>query len=433
VTSLFTFVPTAANVSFYIDIVRDKYMLRETIATCTETVRRAYEPDADDERTRKAILDVHELRIASIRALHGRNGADQAVSIIDLAAKDPREFEKDNLLGNRFLCREGGMLFVAPSGIGKSTAGVQMDIAWALGCDAFGIKPARPIKTLCIQAENDDGDLSEMAKGVLGHLGLTDEQRELVDRNVIYVSERAATGSQFLALLRQLVRKHHPDIVRIDPLQAYAGGDVIDQKVTTPFLRNGLNPILKEFRCAAVINHHTPKTTYRDTSEWTATDWMYAGAGNADITNWARAILVADATHVHGAYTFRAAKRGSRIGWADEDGHPVFERLFCWSQNGNVIFWRDATDEDAERVAAAKQGKPLRTKEDLKRLVPMDKPIPKNTLLANAGDAEIGEKKARGLLAELIDNRELFVWQLKRSGTRPEVHIARREQTLSDA
>src|SRR5215813_6871180 len=43
VTSLFTFVPTAANVENYLDIVRDKFVLRETIATCTEAVRRAYE------------------------------------------------------------------------------------------------------------------------------------------------------------------------------------------------------------------------------------------------------------------------------------------------------------------------------------------------------------------------------------------------------
>src|SRR5947209_7670941 len=43
VTSLFTFVPTAANVQYYLDIVRDKYILREIIAAATESVRRAYE------------------------------------------------------------------------------------------------------------------------------------------------------------------------------------------------------------------------------------------------------------------------------------------------------------------------------------------------------------------------------------------------------
>src|SRR6266498_2566011 len=43
VTSLFTFVPTAANVQYYLDIVRDKYILREIISAATESVRRAYE------------------------------------------------------------------------------------------------------------------------------------------------------------------------------------------------------------------------------------------------------------------------------------------------------------------------------------------------------------------------------------------------------
>jgi replicative DNA helicase len=43
VTNLYTFVPTAANVGYYIDIVRDKYILRSIIEAATESVRRAYE------------------------------------------------------------------------------------------------------------------------------------------------------------------------------------------------------------------------------------------------------------------------------------------------------------------------------------------------------------------------------------------------------
>lgn len=43
ITSLFTFVPTAANVTYYLEIVRDKYILRQIIAACTESVRRSFE------------------------------------------------------------------------------------------------------------------------------------------------------------------------------------------------------------------------------------------------------------------------------------------------------------------------------------------------------------------------------------------------------
>src|SRR5204863_9239241 len=47
VTSLFTFVPTAANIEYYLEIVRDKHVLRQIISTCTEGVRRAYEEQGE--------------------------------------------------------------------------------------------------------------------------------------------------------------------------------------------------------------------------------------------------------------------------------------------------------------------------------------------------------------------------------------------------
>src|SRR6266852_145470 len=162
VTSLFTFVPTAANLGYYLEIVRDKYILRSIIAAGTESVRRAYA--ATPAENVSDIVAEFESRAASLQSIHGRNGADlpTPTSIVALAATDPAIFDADNLLGKRFLCVEGGMLFVGPSGIGKSSANVQQDILWSLGRSAFGIRPARPLRILCVQAENDDGDLAEM-------------------------------------------------------------------------------------------------------------------------------------------------------------------------------------------------------------------------------------------------------------------------------
>jgi hypothetical protein len=429
VTELATFVPTAANVQFYIDIVSDKYILRETQQAAEIALRRTTE--AQENESPHVILDELESRIASLRSLHGRNG-DRPVSIISLAETPPEVFERDNLLGNRFLCVEGGMLFVGPSGIGKSSASIQQDILWALGRPAFGIKPSRPLRILTVQAENDDGDLSEMSRGVCVHLELNYEDRKLVEERVTYIKEKSLTGFGFLAKLRYLVRKHGPDIVRIDPMHAYAGGDVAKPEVTTPFLRNGLNPILQEFRCAAIINLHTPKTTYRNTSDWKSSDWMYAGSGNADITNWARAILVVDATRVPDAFVFRAAKRGSRIGWIDDEGSRIYERLFC-HHRGGAIYWREAEDEDIDRVEASNpKDKRLspKTAQDLKALVPLDGSIAKPVLIQLAKERGIGEKRARSFLAELLDPGELHKWLVPRSGTNPEVRISRHVQTL---
>src|SRR5213595_3095939 len=62
VTSLFTFVPTAANVTYYLEIVRDKYILREIIAACTESVRRSFE-EQDEVHN---LLDEVEQRIFAV-------------------------------------------------------------------------------------------------------------------------------------------------------------------------------------------------------------------------------------------------------------------------------------------------------------------------------------------------------------------------------
>src|SRR3954468_1076905 len=62
VTSLFTFVPTAANLGYYLEIVRDKYILRQIIAAATESVRRAYE----EQDEVNALLDEVEQKIFAV-------------------------------------------------------------------------------------------------------------------------------------------------------------------------------------------------------------------------------------------------------------------------------------------------------------------------------------------------------------------------------
>ena len=62
VTSLFTFVPTAANVGYYLEIVRDKYILRQIIIAATESVRRAYE-EQDEVNN---LLDEVEAKILAV-------------------------------------------------------------------------------------------------------------------------------------------------------------------------------------------------------------------------------------------------------------------------------------------------------------------------------------------------------------------------------
>ena len=61
-TSLYTFVPTAANVTYYLEIVREKFILRQIIAACTESVRRSY----DEQDEVNALLDEVEQKIFAV-------------------------------------------------------------------------------------------------------------------------------------------------------------------------------------------------------------------------------------------------------------------------------------------------------------------------------------------------------------------------------
>lgn len=57
VTHLFVFVPSAALLPYYLEIVREKYLLRSIIAASTESVRRSYEEQADAEEILSNLQD----------------------------------------------------------------------------------------------------------------------------------------------------------------------------------------------------------------------------------------------------------------------------------------------------------------------------------------------------------------------------------------
>jgi len=62
VTHLFTVTPTAANVSYYVDIIREKFILRQIISTCTECASLSYTQSHDPE----TLLDEVEQKILAI-------------------------------------------------------------------------------------------------------------------------------------------------------------------------------------------------------------------------------------------------------------------------------------------------------------------------------------------------------------------------------
>jgi hypothetical protein len=321
--------------------------------------------------------------------------------------------QTQTLLGNRYLCRTGGMFVVAPSGMGKSTFSIQLAVLWCCGVVAFGIKPKKALRILIVQSEDDQGDCTEMAQ-VMNHLPLTEKQKLLVEENTELIRCNDLVGYRFIEALKARLTeardKDSPfDLVIINPYGVFLGHDAKDADACTQFLNEWLNPILSEFAIAAILIHHTPKTNFRDTTNWKPSDWMYSGAGAAAMTNWARAYLVIDPCDTAGVYKFIAAKRGRRIGWGN--AVPVYETFWAHSQEDDQMLWLPA---DKDQIALAKKNAAITAEDILKLIPPMD--AVEQTLIHQAAKDKLnaGVNKVRTLINQLVAEGKAFPWSIPR-------------------
>lgn len=332
-------------------------------------------------------------------------------SIADFA--DSKINDQATLLGNRWLCRGDGAFIFAPSGIGKSTMTVQMGIEFALGRASFGIFPSRRSRSLIIQAEDSEGDLIEMAK-MMEQLKLSKADYERVRANTWIETVNHLSGEDFLNVLNEILLAWPADLVFINPYAPFLGQDVGDQQANINFLYRGLNRRLAQHQCGAIMPAHTPKPARGFKGE---VDSLYAGAGSAVLTNWARAIITIRKTKTAGVFEFVAAKRGDRIGWGD----GVFKLCFAHSIDG--IFWRgvgDAGDKDPEELKPA----------DILPVVPKLDPAPFEVLWMEAKKLfKIGERKMHAFLRVLVHENQVFEWLKPRKNARSAIEYCQSKPT----
>jgi RecA-family ATPase len=264
------------------------------------------------------------------------------VSIDDLLAFRP-EADDTTLLGQRWLCRGGSCLMVGQSGIGKSSLSTQAQICWAVGRSFFGIASERMLRSLVIQAENDDGDLAEMVQGVVRGLELTTDEIARLKQNLVFIRDTTHTGEAFAESSRRLIDRHRPDLVWFDPLLSFIGDDVSKQSVCSHFLRTLLGPIAAATGVAWMMVHHTgkPPADPKASKNKTITDFSYMGTGSSELTNWARAVCVLQ--RVNGdAFELKLAKRGKRAGAKLLDGSCTTS---VWLKHAEQGIWWEQIDE----------------------------------------------------------------------------------------
>jgi len=262
------------------------------------------------------------------------------------ADTDPNE-----LLRHRFLCRGGSCLLVGPTGVGKSSLAMQCAILWALGKPSFEIHPARPLRMLLIQAENDEGDMAEMRDGVMAGLALSDEERRLASERIVVVTEDTKTREAFASLLDQLLQHYPSDLVIADPAFAYIGGDASAQREVSPFLRNMLNPVIHRHHVGFLLVHHVNKPPQGEQkAQWQAGDFAYLGSGSAEFANWARAVIAIRSIGSDSVFQLMLPKRGRRARWVDDGNRPTTARFIAYHREPGVICWREPSAEEVEDI-----------------------------------------------------------------------------------
>lgn len=254
---------------------------------------------------------------------------------------------EDEIIGDRFLARRGGLLFPAPTGIGKSTFVIQTMCRAALGQEAYGLRFTRPTKVLYVQAENDESDLAGMRDGVYEAAGFSGEEIKRIGDNLLVLTEANRTGQSLIDYLRGVVVEFQPAMMILDPIFSYLGGSASEQAMVSMFLRNMLNPMMADTNIACWLVHHTNKPpSGEQRRDWQGGEYAYIGSGSSEWANWARAILTIRQIGLDDVFELRAGKRGRRLGWVDNLGNPAVHRYIAHAKGS--IHWQEADFEGTQ-------------------------------------------------------------------------------------
>ena len=106
------------------------------------------------------------------------------------------------------------------------------------------------MKSLIVQAEDDDGDMGEMVDSMMKGLDIPPGSDEVTipANNVKIVMCNDATKDKFIEKLRMFLEEFPPDIVWINPILVFLGGDTNKQTDVGGMLRNGINPLLTKYK-----------------------------------------------------------------------------------------------------------------------------------------------------------------------------------------
>ncbi|HEY8901546.1 MAG TPA: replicative DNA helicase [Chthoniobacterales bacterium] len=272
ISELFTFVPTSSNADYYIDIVREKFLLRQLIQTCTEFAGRAY----DEQGEVKVLLDEAESKVMQI-------GEERFKGVFaDMRTEVMRAIENiEKLYKNR-----GGLsgLSTGFKKLDEMTSGLhgaEMFVVAArpsMGKTAFAMNIAEHVAVNCNKAvgvfslEMSANQLVQRllcshARVNLGHVrdGFLSQQdvnkitktAGVLSKSQIYIDDTAGISVlELRAKARRMKDRHNIELIVIDYLQLLRsttkrGQD--NRQIEIAEISNGIKALAKELDIPIIV------------------------------------------------------------------------------------------------------------------------------------------------------------------------------------
>ena len=366
---------------------------------------------------------------------------DEGVMLCDLADPIPEADDPDALFKNRWFNKGHAMFLTSVSGSGKSIITMQLAYAWARGQAIFGIQPLRPLKIAIFQTEDDEEELKDfrdsMRRGFQEVYHWTELETAQSERNIFFYDTKGKTGADFAQRLREVQLKAQADMVIINPFQAVTGFDISKNAELTKFLREDLDPVIKDnaTKCGLFIVHHTNKPPAAQNRAGFGTDQYaeYVGAGGAELVNWMRGMLAIMPTADKGVYKFVAGKRGKRLEWpvipGEKSPNPVRYIRHSDSVTERMLFWREV--ENSSTAAGSEGSVPTKVPtvlDDAIRLANDLRKLPRTLTETRAYAKELlGRKRGEMAYDKLVGKLDDFMLVIKQSGISTQSFIGTEE------
>lgn len=300
VSSLPDSVPSAANLSFYLGIVLEKFLLRQVLRTCSETESRVYECGADVT----GILDNFEKKALGIRHLVESSVDDESdlrVTIQELtaeyerAAKDGKPqglatgfYDLDKLIGG--LKPQQFMVIAARPSVGKTA--LALNIAERIALDdrvpvaffSLEMSSKELIHRLsCSRARVDSTVLNEGLATDQDMKALAMAHGQICVAPLHICDQGGLTISQLAARARRMLQRHSIKLLIVDYLGLLRSGERGRSRYEeTTLVSNSLKTLAKELKIPLIVLAQLNRDSDRRRKGPRLTDLRDSGAVEQD-------------------------------------------------------------------------------------------------------------------------------------------------------